>query len=87
MLAQSEIDALLSGAIDMDQKNGGDRLNLAGMMGQPGEHTKMETDGKKNIQAYNFWSPARFSKEQIRAGERFLPYYRILHHQGFPSFD
>ena len=69
MLAQSEIDALLSGAIEMDQKNGGDRVNLAGMMNQPGEHPKSEGDGKKNIQTYNFWSPARFSKEQMRAVE------------------
>ncbi len=69
MLAQSEIDALLSGAIEMDQKNGGDRVNLAGMLNQPGEHLKPEGDGKKNIQPYNFWSPARFSKEQMRAVE------------------
>lgn len=69
MLAQSEIDALLSGAIEMDQKNGGDRVNLAGMMNQPGEHPKGEGDGQKNIQTYNFWSPARFSKEQMRAVE------------------
>lgn len=69
MLAQSEIDALLSGAIEIDQKNGGDRVNLAGMMNQPGEHSKTEGDGKKNIQSYNFWSPARFSKEQMRAVE------------------
>jgi flagellar motor switch protein FliM len=69
MLAQSEIDALLSGTIEMDQKNGGDRVNLAGMMNQPGEHLKSDGDDKKNIQTYNFWSPARFSKEQMRAVE------------------
>lgn len=69
MLAQSEIDALLSGALEMDQKNGGDRVNLAGIMNQSGEHPKGEEDGKKNIQTYNFWSPARFSKEQMRAVE------------------
>ncbi len=69
MLAQSEIDALLSGAIEMDQKNGGDRVNLAGMLNQPGEHTKSDADDGKNIQTYNFWSPARFSKEQMRAVE------------------
>jgi flagellar motor switch protein FliM len=68
MLAQSEIDALLSGAIEMDQKNGGDRVNLAGMLNQPGEHAKADTDDK-NVQTYNFWSPARFSKEQMRAVE------------------
>jgi len=69
MLAQSEIDALLSGTIEIDQKNGGDRLNLAGMMNASGEHPKSEGDDKKNIQTYNFWSPARFSKEQMRAVE------------------
>ncbi len=69
MLAQSEIDALLSGAIEMDQKNGGDRVNLADMMNQPGERPKTDADGKKTVQPYNFWSPARFSKEQMRAVE------------------
>ena len=65
MLAQSEIDALLSGAIDFDQKDGGDSVNL----GQSGE--SMNADGKRErkIQPYNFWSPARFSKEQMRAVE------------------
>lgn len=69
MLAQSEIDALLSGAIEMDQKNGGDRVNLAGMMNQPDEHSKNDGEKSKSIQTYNFWSPARFSKEQLRAIE------------------
>ena len=69
MLAQSEIDALLSGTIDMDQQNGGDRVNLANMINQPGDAPKAEDDGKKSIQTYNFWSPARFSKEQMRAVE------------------
>ena len=69
MLAQSEIDALLSGAIEMDQQNGGDRVNLAGMMNQPGEHSKGDGEDSKSIQTYNFWSPARFSKEQMRAVE------------------
>ncbi len=68
MLAQSEIDALLSGAIEMEQKDGGDRVNLAEMMNQPGENTR-PGDRSKNIQPYNFWSPARFSKEQMRAVE------------------
>ena len=69
MLAQSEIDALLSGAIEIDQKNGGERVNLAGMMNQPGEHPKADGEDNKKIQTYNFWSPARFSKEQMRAVE------------------
>ena len=69
MLAQSEIDALLSGAIEIDQKNSGDRVNLADMINQPGEHAKADGDESKDVQLYNFWSPARFSKEQIRAVE------------------
>ena len=69
MLAQSEIDALLSGAIEIDQKNTGERVNLAGMIRQTGEPPKSDGDESKNIQTYNFWSPARFSKEQIRAVE------------------
>jgi flagellar motor switch protein FliM len=69
MLAQSEIDALLSGAINFDQKDGGDNVNLADRTSQSGE--SMNADGKreKKIQPYNFWSPARFSKEQMRAVE------------------
>jgi len=69
MLAQSEIDALLSGAIEMDQKNGGDRVNLADMLNQPGEHSTHNDPERKSVQTYNFWSPARFSKEQMRAVE------------------
>jgi flagellar motor switch protein FliM len=70
MLAQSEIDALLSGAIDIDQKDGKERINLADMMSnQPSDRLKIDNDDKKTIQNYNFWSPARFSKEQMRAVE------------------
>lgn len=68
MLAQSEIDALLSGAIDFDQKNGGDNINLADMANQ-GEPGSLNGKREKKIQNYNFWSPARFSKEQMRAVE------------------
>ncbi len=69
MLAQSEIDALLSGAIDLDQKNGEDRVNLADMMRPSGESSTADSGGEKKVQTYNFWSPARFSKEQMRAVE------------------
>jgi flagellar motor switch protein FliM len=69
MLAQSEIDALLSGALEIDQKSGGERVNLAGMINQQGESPRNESDGSKRVQTYNFWSPERFSKEQIRAVE------------------
>ena len=69
MLAQSEIDALLSGAIDFDQKDGGDNVNLADKMNQLGEGGSPDGKREKKIQPYNFWSPARFSKEQMRAVE------------------
>ncbi|HNN13756.1 MAG TPA: flagellar motor switch protein FliM [Anaerolineales bacterium] len=69
MLAQSEIDALLSGAIDFDQKNGGDSVNLGDTANQAGESFGTAGRREKKIQPYNFWSPARFSKEQMRAVE------------------
>ena len=70
MLAQSEIDALLSGAINLGQKNGEEGVNLADMMNQPGEGARPEvSSGEKKVQTYNFWSPARFSKDQMRAVE------------------
>lgn len=71
MLSQSEIDALLKGAIEIEEKDGGGSVNLAELMGQTVtnvSHTKPNYQGKK-IQVYNFWSPERFSKEQIRAVE------------------
>ena len=73
MLSQSEIDALLKGAIEIEEKDGGGSVNLAEIMGQPAKDTTTGTgkaaDPSKKIQAYNFWSPERFSKEQIRAVE------------------
>jgi len=75
MLSQSEIDALLKGAIEIEEKDGGGRVNLAEIMGTPSATPstapagKQSSDQNKKIQAYNFWSPERFSKEQIRAVE------------------
>ncbi len=71
MLSQSEIDALLKGAIEIEEKDGGGSVNLADIMGQPSASasTHKSSDPSKKIQAYNFWSPERFSKEQIRAVE------------------
>lgn len=68
MLSQSEIDALLAGAIELDQKDGSDSVNLAELMSQP-TGAKPEEAKEKRITAYNFWSPDRFSKEQMRAVE------------------
>lgn len=69
MLTQSEIDALLAGTIDIEGKDGGQGVNLADLMNPSGEHTETETPQKRKIVPYNFWSPDRFSKEQIRAVE------------------
>jgi flagellar motor switch protein FliM len=71
MLSQAEIDALLSGAIAIEGKDGGSEVNLAELMGQTpasASPEKSDTQGKK-ITAYNFWSPDRFSKEQMRTVE------------------
>ena len=73
MLSQSEIDALLKGAIEIEEKDGGGSVNLAEIIGQPATTATAgaakAADPSKKIQAYNFWSPERFSKEQIRAVE------------------
>ena len=73
MLSQSEIDALLKGAIEIEEKDGGGSVNLAEIIGQPATTATAgavkTADPSKKIQAYNFWSPERFSKEQIRAVE------------------
>lgn len=70
MLTQAEIDALLNGAIELEGRQGEGTVNLAEMMDQsaPAKANDAEAD-KRNIQAYNFWSPDRFSKEQMRAVE------------------
>jgi flagellar motor switch protein FliM len=69
MLSQSEIDALLSGTIEMDQKDTTTMVNLADLMVQPNEPKRVIEEHHKKIQVYNFWSPDRFSKEQMRALE------------------
>lgn len=68
MLTQSEIDALLAGTIDIEGKGGSGGVNLADLMNHE-EHQEAEGASKKRIISYNFWSPDRFSKEQIRAVE------------------
>ncbi len=69
MLSQSEIDALLAGAIELNQTGAESPVNLADYLTQPGERQKTERAHSGSIQAYNFWSPDRFSKEQMRAVE------------------
>lgn len=76
MLSQAEIDALLAGTIEIDSPDGEERVNLAEVLGQtdqdhpttPAKESK-DKEKKRHIQPYNFWSPDRFSKEQMRAIE------------------
>jgi flagellar motor switch protein FliM len=76
MLTQAEIDALLAGAIEIEPTDDKDSVNLAKLI-DAGETTtekteappsKEEADGRQ-IRPYNFWSPDRFSKDQMRAIE------------------
>ncbi len=77
MLSHPETDALLSGAIEPDQPDGQGTINLADLMdespaqGQKEASPKVRVDSKSDskVQVYNFWSPDRFSKEQMRAVE------------------
>ena len=78
MLTQAEIDALLAGAIEIEQTDELDSVNLAKLMGEetPSKEeqrienaAKEEAAGGKQIRPYNFWSPDRFSKDQMRAIE------------------
>jgi flagellar motor switch protein FliM len=72
MLSQAEIDALLNGAIEIDQQDGGEGINLADLMNSSGGERPQAPEGgdsSRKITAYNFWSPDRFSKEQMRAVE------------------
>jgi hypothetical protein len=48
MLAQSEIDALLSGAIDFDQKDGGSSVNLADKNQSGEQMNRGRQTGKKD---------------------------------------
>ena len=71
MLTQAEIDALLSGAIAIETKDGGGEVNLAELMGQtPASSSSEKPDAaSKKYTVYNFWSPDRFSKDAMRAVE------------------
>jgi flagellar motor switch protein FliM len=68
MLSQAEVDALLDGSIEIEDRDGQEDVNLADMINDDKPKAKpVESD--KKIRAYNFWSPNRFSKEQIKAIE------------------
>ncbi len=67
MLSQAEIDALLNGAIEIDDNQGS--VNLAELMGPSTNEAKEGGGDGRRVQTYNFWSPDRFSKDQMRAVE------------------
>jgi flagellar motor switch protein FliM len=69
MLTQAEIDALLNGAIEIEGTENQEGVNLAELMGKSSAGPKDASTGDKNVRPYNFWSPNRFSKEQMRALE------------------
>lgn len=69
MLTQSEIDALLTGSLEIKSADGSESVNLADLMNPNEEHHAKEAAPEKSVSAYNFWSPDRFSKEQMRAVE------------------
>lgn len=69
MLTQAEIDALLSGSIEIEQTDGEEGVNLADIMGEPDVSSSKESSDSRKIRPYNFWSPDHFSKDQMRAVE------------------
>jgi len=70
MLTQAEIDALLNGSIEINAPDSDEKINLAEILGEkPAEQKGKQEKPERQVQAYNFWSPDRFSKEQMRAVE------------------
>jgi flagellar motor switch protein FliM len=70
MLTQAEIDALLNGSIEISAPDSDEKINLAEILGEKSAEKKPKQDNReRQVQAYNFWSPDRFSKEQMRAVE------------------
>ncbi|KAA3648373.1 MAG: flagellar motor switch protein FliM [Chloroflexi bacterium] len=68
MLSQGEVDALLEGSIEIEDRDGQGDVNLADMINDEKPKAKVQENDKR-VRAYNFWSPNRFSKEQIKAIE------------------
>jgi flagellar motor switch protein FliM len=69
MLTQAEIDALLTGTIELEQPDSKGSVNLADLIGQTTQAPAKDKESGREIRPYNFWSPDRFSKEQMRAVE------------------
>ena len=64
MLSQAEIDALLNGAIEIENTQGS--VNLAELM-EPTTAAKEGTEGPK-VSAYNFWSPGSLFERSDAGG-------------------
>jgi len=84
MLSQAEIDALLSGSLEIEDTSQRERVNLKELMTEEVPPTKeayiptpsadvpltaTRTISGRSIRPYNFWSPDHFSKEHLRAVE------------------
>lgn len=76
MLTQAEIDALLAGSLEAEQPHSEQSVNLANLIGggnagvAPNAPKDKPAGGVgKQVRPYNFWSPERFSKDQMRAIE------------------
>ena len=84
MLEQSEIDAMMSNKIDINNKDVcKDQISPDACDDHIGKKEESENEKsnskqlkvsgnlnkKENVQKYNFWSPERFSKDQVRAIE------------------
>ncbi len=69
MLSQAEIDALLSGSLEIEDSKGQSSVNLAAIMGQTTPPANEAEKKSRDIKLYNFWSPDHFSKDQMRAVE------------------
>ena len=73
MLSQAEIDALLSGSLELEDSSKEESVNLKELMNTGVEKPEVvgpiRTTGGRTIRPYNFWSPDHFSKEHLRAVE------------------
>jgi len=71
MLTQAEIDGLLNSTLQAEDADNGNALDPTGQPDRdsaPQSAARPEANGKQP-RPYNFWSPDRFSKEQMRAIE------------------
>ena len=68
MLNQAEIDALLDGTVNIEKAATDERVDLTELIKKEGMNFQAEEE-ERQIRPYNFWSPDRFTKDQMRALE------------------